>query len=30
MERLWAPWRLAYVQTAGAEDGCVFCLEGGR
>ncbi len=28
MERLWAPWRLAYVQTAGAEDGCVFCLEG--
>jgi ATP adenylyltransferase len=27
MERLWAPWRLAYVQTAGAEDGCVFCLE---
>ena len=27
MERLWAPWRLAYVQEAGAADGCVFCLE---
>ena len=27
MERLWAPWRLAYVQEAGAGDGCVFCAE---
>ena len=27
MERLWAPWRLAYVQEAGAAEGCVFCLE---
>jgi len=27
MERLWAPWRLAYVQDAGAAEGCVFCLE---
>jgi ATP adenylyltransferase len=27
MEHLWAPWRLAYVQEAGAADGCVFCLE---
>jgi ATP adenylyltransferase len=26
MERLWAPWRLAYVQV-GAAEGCVFCLE---
>ena len=25
MERLWAPWRLEYVQTAGEQDGCVFC-----
>ncbi len=24
---LWAPWRLAYVQQAGEEDGCVFCRE---
>ena len=24
---LWAPWRLAYVQQAGAGDGCVFCRE---
>ena len=24
---LWAPWRLDYVQTAGEEDGCVFCAE---
>ena len=27
MEHLWAPWRLAYVQEAGADDGCVFCAE---
>jgi ATP adenylyltransferase len=25
MERLWAPWRLEYVQGAGERDGCVFC-----
>jgi ATP adenylyltransferase len=24
---LWAPWRLTYVQQAGAQEGCVFCLE---
>jgi ATP adenylyltransferase len=27
MERLWAPWRLQYVQEAGAAEGCVFCVE---
>jgi len=27
MERLWAPWRLAYVGEAGAQAGCVFCAE---
>jgi len=25
MERLWAPWRLEYVQHADEQDGCVFC-----
>jgi len=25
VERLWAPWRLEYVQTADKQDGCVFC-----
>jgi ATP adenylyltransferase len=25
MERLWAPWRLEYVQSADDQDGCVFC-----
>ena len=25
--QLWAPWRLAYVQDAGAGGGCVFCAE---
>ncbi|MEN3343295.1 MAG: adenylyltransferase [Actinomycetota bacterium] len=25
MERLWAPWRLEYVQSADAQDGCIFC-----
>jgi ATP adenylyltransferase len=28
-EQLWAPWRLAYVQAAGEDDGCVFCAEAG-
>ena len=27
MRQLWAPWRLQYVQEAGAADGCVFCQE---
>jgi len=27
MRQLWAPWRLAYVQQAGAAEGCVFCQE---
>jgi ATP adenylyltransferase len=26
MERLWAPWRLEYVQSAGEHEGCIFCL----
>ena len=25
-ERLWAPWRLEYVQNADAQEGCVFCV----
>ncbi len=25
--QLWAPWRLAYVTQAHAQEGCVFCLE---
>jgi ATP adenylyltransferase len=25
MEHVWAPWRLEYIQTAGEQDGCVFC-----
>jgi ATP adenylyltransferase len=25
-ERLWAPWRLEYIQSADEQDGCVFCL----
>ena len=25
MERLWAPWRLEYVQSADKQDGCIFC-----
>lgn len=27
MRQLWAPWRLAYVQEAGDDVGCVFCRE---
>jgi ATP adenylyltransferase len=26
MERLWAPWRLEYVQHADEQEGCVFCI----
>jgi ATP adenylyltransferase len=25
VKRLWAPWRLEYVQNADKQDGCVFC-----
>jgi ATP adenylyltransferase len=25
VERLWAPWRLEYVQSADKQEGCVFC-----
>src|SRR6266508_4084508 len=25
MERLWAPWRLEYIQSADEQPGCVFC-----
>jgi ATP adenylyltransferase len=25
VERLWAPWRLEYIQSADEQDGCVFC-----
>ena len=25
MERLWSPWRLAYVTGTGSSDGCIFC-----
>lgn len=25
MERLWTPWRMAYIKDAGRTDGCIFC-----
>jgi ATP adenylyltransferase len=28
--QLWAPWRLAYVQQASDQEGCVFCLEASK
>jgi ATP adenylyltransferase len=30
MERLWAPWRMAYIGAEKRDDGCIFCraLEG--
>jgi ATP adenylyltransferase len=29
MDRLWSPWRLAYVSGRAKEAGCVFCLPAG-
>lgn len=25
MQRLWAPWRLAFIESGGKTDGCIFC-----
>jgi ATP adenylyltransferase len=25
--QIWAPWRLEYITQAGAQEGCVFCVE---
>jgi ATP adenylyltransferase len=25
--QIWAPWRLEYIAQAGAQEGCVFCVE---
>lgn len=27
MERLWAPWRLEYIESADDDSGCVFCKD---
>ena len=29
MRRLWAPWRLEYIQSADQQEGCVFCFAPG-
>ncbi len=29
MERLWAPWRIKYIET-GNVDGCIFCVKPGQ
>mgnify|MGYP001380121321 CR=1 FL=1 len=28
MDRIWAPWRLGYIQSENKVDGCVFCHAG--
>lgn len=25
MERLWTPWRMEYIKSAGRQEGCIFC-----
>ncbi|NPV46489.1 MAG: HIT domain-containing protein [Armatimonadetes bacterium] len=30
MDHLWAPWRMEYVVTADAQDGCIFCTKPGE
>jgi len=27
LERLWAPWRMAYIKSAKDEEGCIFCAK---
>ena len=27
MKRLWAPWRMAYIDQGGKDDGCIFCTK---
>jgi ATP adenylyltransferase len=29
LRRLWAPWRLEYIQSADQQEGCVFCFAPG-
>jgi ATP adenylyltransferase len=29
-QRLWAPWRMKYVQGGGQQSGCIFCLAAER
>jgi hypothetical protein len=28
-QRLWAPWRMRYVQGERKDEGCIFCLAAG-
>jgi ATP adenylyltransferase len=30
MEHLWAPWRMAYINTDAEEPGCIFCTKPAR
>jgi ATP adenylyltransferase len=28
MQRLWAPWRMAYIDGENKDEGCIFCVKG--
>ncbi len=30
MDRLWAPWRIKYIEAGNTDEGCIFCVKPGQ